>query len=69
MKKYLAGLLATLIIVVFIGAGLVLVNVGQSFSCHSKWGDSGMDVDYDIIGGCKIKTKTGWIPAENYREM
>lgn len=57
--------------------GLIMLVAGMSTaavaldraSCNANWQDSGMPVRWSMLGGCQVHTPTGWIPADNYREI
>lgn len=37
------------------------------YACHTQWVESGINYKYTLRGGCLLKVKDGWIPANNYR--
>jgi hypothetical protein len=43
----------------------------SSYSCHAKWRDSGMPVDFGLMSGCRISEDGGktWIPEERWRQV
>ena len=53
-------------VLMLIGSGVALVN---AVVCDSKWSKAGIPHSWTLFEGCMIKTKEGWIPAENYRVL
>lgn len=55
---------------VFIAGLLGLALAFEAYKCRAVWADSGLGVQFKIVGGCMLQRSNGtWIPARSYREM
>ena len=64
--RYTISLVAIVIVLmslVFIGVDYLVEG-----SCETKANDMSFEYRYSPLAGCRIKTKQGWIPLENYRQ-
>jgi hypothetical protein len=40
------------------------------WTCHSKWGSSGMSTSWGPIQGCLVQTPSGrWVPEDRVRDV
>lgn len=71
MRPIVIDNVAFVSVLVFVVLGmLTILWWANSFRCHAKWDQSGMNVEYALFSGCRVQQSDGrWIPAENYRSL
>ena len=65
-------LIELLIVIAIIGilVAMLVPSVG-GYGCRARWKDSGMQVQWGVMSGCRVSRDEGktWIPEERYREI
>lgn len=57
-----------LMAICLVGIAAAIGIAVNSYKCHSRWSDSGMETSFGPVKGCQIKSHDRWIPEESYRE-
>jgi len=61
----------TLAVIAAVFAALLGFKVWSSdYGCHSRWADSGRDVQWGLFTGCRVTDRNGyWLPERNVRDF
>lgn len=67
MSEFILEIFLILILAVGGLAGMLWLD---AVKCRAQWGQSGMQVEWQLFAGCLVQTADGrWIPAASYREL
>jgi hypothetical protein len=50
----------------------IIITIGLTlnyFSCSNRWSDSGIEYQFGIMSGCRLKVDGQWTPESNYRKF
>lgn len=50
-----------------VGMGFSIVAPLSYYSCKQKTADIGMESNWGLFSGCRVKHEGVWIPLDNYR--
>lgn len=67
MKEILIVIAVCTVLVAAVLAGATLLD---RYACLTRWEASGMQVDWGLVRGCRVRMPSGaWIPEDRVREI
>lgn len=70
MKRTQRGDAEIVLTLIFALVSLIVWFIASSWSCSSRWADSGLQSSWGPIKGCLVKTASGrWVPDDRVRDV